>query len=292
MLNFLYTTDLHGKISSYETILRVALAKNLSLIHLGADFLPKGSNILDIQKDFIKKYLSTFYARCKSHGIEVLAFFGNDDIYTRKKYFKKFGTLLDEVPFLKEGYEFKAYPYVQDYPFGLKTACKWDSVGWQCPDAYIGAPVDFTEQGQIFPITDPVSYFANKGTIKDDLKKISANQKTVIAIHQPPDGLDLDVCRPIISNKQNKHWTWASEKIRKVGSKAVHDWIKKRQPLLVLCGHIHENYAATNVWKAAVGKTTVIQPGQCFWIEDKTRYVLITLEENSVNAELFEEPDA
>lgn len=245
--------------------------------------------MLDLQKDFIKKYLTNFYTRCKNQGIEVLAFFGNDDLYTRKKYFRKIGTLLDEVPILKEGYEFRAYPYVQDYPFGLKTACKWDFIGWQCPDAYISNPVDFTEQGQIYNITDPVSYFAGKGSINDDLKKITASQKTVMAIHQPPDELSLDVCRPTIS--RGEYWTWASEKIRKVGSKAVHDWIKKQQPLLVLCGHIHENYAATKVWKAVVGKSTVIQPGQCFWVEKKTRYVLISLDENTVNAELFEKPD-
>lgn len=110
-----------------------------------------------------------------------------------------------------------------------------------------------------------------------------------MAIHQPPDNLDLDVCRPIICN--NKYWIWASGKTRKVGSKAVHDWIKKQQPLLVLCGHIHENYAATKVWKVVVGKTTVIQPGQCFTVEEKTRYVSVFLDRDNVDAQLFEVPD-
>ena len=127
MLKFIYTTDLHGSIPMYETILDRALKENIKLIHLGADILPKGSGILEIQKKFVNGYLKSWYAKCLEKGIQVLAFFGNDDIYTRKKYFKKYGALLDETSVSIEGYEFKAYPYVQDYPFGLKTACKWDS---------------------------------------------------------------------------------------------------------------------------------------------------------------------
>jgi Icc-related predicted phosphoesterase len=265
-MNFLYTTDLHGNIPMYETILATALDKEIKLIHLGADLLPKGSNLLGIQKDFIKKYLTQFY--------------------TRKPYFRKIGSLLDEVPFYKEGFEFKAYPFVTDYKFGLKTACKWDSKDWRCPEEYIHKPIDFTEQGESFVIPNPEAYFASKGTIEEDLKDISVSPKTIMAIHQPPANLNLDVCRSVVQN--NKHWVWVSEKTRKVGSLAVFNWIKQEQPLLVLSGHIHENYHATKTWKKKLGNTIVIQPGQCFSVENRTRCVVIHISDREVDAVLLE----
>jgi Icc-related predicted phosphoesterase len=215
--------------------------------------------LLGIQKDFIKKYLSNFYSKCKEKDIEVMAFFGNDDLYTRKVHFRKIGSLLDETLFFKDGYEFKAYPYVQDYPFGLKTACKWDSDNWRCPDRYIHTPRDIDENGWI-EITDIDKYFYQKNTIENDLSNIHATPKTIMAIHQPPSGMGLDVC---ING-------------RKVGSKAVQNWIQKEQPLLVLTGHIHESPQVTGLWKGNIGKTLVIQPGPAI--------VDIKIDDTSINA--------
>lgn len=265
MLKLLYGTDFHGDISKYETILNFAIENDFKIIHLGADLLPKGSGILEVQKRFIKTYLKDFHKRCSENNIEILSFFGNDDIYSRKKYFKKYGSLLDEVPFQKEGYEFKAYPYVQDYPFGLKTACKLDYTGWKCPDPYIGTPVDLDINGGLKRIEDIEKYFNEKGTIEEDLKDIHASNKTIIAIHQPPYNLSLDVC---YGN-------------RRVGSKAVYDWIKREKPLLVLSGHIHESYEVTENWFAHIDKTLVIQPGQS---EDKTNFVVIKIVKNKIDA--------
>jgi Icc-related predicted phosphoesterase len=266
MPNFIYATDLHGDITKYDKVLEYAIELNVKLIHIGADILPKGSGILEIQKKFVNGYLKEFYKKAKEEGIQILAFFGNDDIYTRKKYFKNYGALLDEVPFQKDGYDFKAYGYVPDYKFGLKTACKWDSPGWRCPEPYLGAPVDFNDQGRVI-IEDIEGYFKNKGSIEDDLRYIPTNDKTIMAIHSPPAGVELDVC---LGGRQ-------------VGSKAVFEWIRLRQPKLVLCGHIHENYKVTRVWKTKIGNTTVIQPGQ----EDfRTTMVYVEVHDDKIVADL------
>jgi uncharacterized protein len=263
MSNFkwVYTTDLHGNETKYEAIFDFAVEHNISLIHIGSDILPKGSNLPEIQKAFINGYLKEFYQRCSDKNINILAFFGNDDVYILKKYFKKYATLLDEASFQKEGYDFRAYPYVQDYKFGLKTACKLDYPGWACPEPYNQDPVDFTEKGQRFVIADPQEYFNDKGTIEEDLKKIHATNKTIMAIHQPPWSLDLDVCRDG----------------RRVGSVSVFDWIQREQPLLVLCGHIHESPQISHVWKANIGKTLVIQPGQWATLVGLTTEIKTTL---------------
>lgn len=256
-MKFVYTTDLHGSIKKYQDVLRFAEEQEVDLIHLGADLLPKGSGILKTQKKFIKGFLKNFYIECHDKGIKVLGFFGNDDLYTRKKYFREYATLLDEVPYEKDGFKFTAYPYVPDYPFGLKSACKIDHTGWKMQGFYLTDPVDVSSEGFI-PINDVERYFAEKGTIEDDLKMFPGDSNTIAAIHCPPQGLGLDVCMDG----------------RRVGSKAVTEWIERVQPALVLCGHIHESFEVTDTWSGDIGRTRVIQPGQSSgW----TNIVLVTV---------------
>ncbi len=256
-MQFLYATDLHGDIFHYENVLKTAQENKINLIHLGADLLPKGSGILKKQKKFIKGYLKTFYQRCDDLGIKIIAFFGNDDIYTRKKYFKKYASLLDETPYYKDGFEFKAYGYVPDYPFGLKTACKIDFPGWERPPC-LSIPLDCGFHG-LEEIENVEKYFEDKGTIENDLKNIRVTNKTIMAIHCPPWSLGLDVCLDG----------------RRVGSKSVYDWISRKQPKMVLCGHIHESFYVSKIWKARIGETVVIQPGQ---FGNKTVITLIDTE--------------
>jgi Icc-related predicted phosphoesterase len=271
-LTFVYTTDLHGDVTKYEAVYNFAIEHDVKLIHLGADLLPKKSGMAQEQKKFVRVYLKDFYNRCFAKGITVLAFFGNDDLYTRKSYFKKYASLLDETSYNDSGYEFKAYQYVQDCPFGLKTACKLDFPGWKLSEPYLSDPVEYTDKGWEV-IKDVEKYFENKGTIEGDLHSINATNKTIMAIHQPPISLNLDVC---IGG-------------RRVGSKAVYDWIEKTQPKLVLCGHIHENHSVTGVWKANIGETVVIQPGQKI---GSTTVVMITLNDEDVESYLIDIPDS
>jgi Icc-related predicted phosphoesterase len=243
-VKFIYATDLHGDTRKYDAILKYAMSHDIKYIHIGADILPKGTGILKTQKRFVQGFLKDFYKRCEEEGIRVLAMFGNDDIYTRKKYFKKYGKLLDDKPELIEGYTFTGYPYVPDYPFGLVTACKYDYTGWE-PEPYFGRKVDVDDTGFV-DIPDPLTYFNYKGTIKEDLDNISADMSTVIAIHCPPCSLGMDIC---LNGK-------------KVGSKSIYEWIEKEQPRLVLSGHIHESRHMSGTWKAEIGASVVLQPGQ------------------------------
>lgn len=265
-MRFIYTTDLHGDIKKYNDVLKFAKDEDVKLIHLGADLLPKGSGILKAQKNFIKGFLKNFYIEAKADGIDVLAFFGNDDLYSRKKYFREYGSLLDEIPYKKDGFEFTAYGYVPDYPYGLKTACKRDSQDWAMQGFYISRPVDVGPSG-FFPIEDIDQYFKEKGTIEEDLEKFKADSKTIVAIHCPPAISGLDVCSDG----------------KRVGSKAVLNWIHDKQPLIVLCGHIHESYNISGQWCCNVGNAFVYQPGQ---LPDKTTMVFIEID-NSVESKLI-----
>ena len=268
MLKAVYGTDFHGDPQKFTDILDFAVEHKISLIHLGADLLPKGSNMLAEQKKFVNGFLKDYYQKTKNMGIDVIGSFGNDDIYTRKPYFRKYAALLDEVPYSRDGYEFTAYPFVSDYPFCLKTATKLDYEGWTCPDPYLGPPCDFDEQGY-FKIPDVKEYFRKKGTIEEDLKLIKATNKTIMAMHMPPAGVELDVCYGG----------------RRVGSKAIHDWIEREKSLrLCLCGHIHENFDVTGNWKAYIGNTMVVQPGQG---GSKTHIVYFEIDGQKIDAHLI-----
>jgi uncharacterized protein len=246
---FIYVTDLHGCIPKYENVLAFAIEHKVKLIHLGADLLPKGEGLLKRQKKFVKTYLKEFYTRCKSLGIDVLAFFGNDDVYTRKQYFREYATLLDEVPFLKDGWEFRAYGYVPIYPWPLRTACKLDYEGDDWDRTILTK--DAGPEG-LYVVQEPEVYFRDKGTIEDDLKTIKGHSKLIMAIHCPPIGVNLDVC----------------DNGRRAGSKSVLEWIEREQPLMTLHGHIHENYEMTKMWKCSINQTVVVQPGQRYETTD------------------------
>lgn len=95
-----------------------------------------------------------------------------------------------------------------------------------------------------------------------------ADDKTIMACHQPPYSMGLDVC---LNGSR-------------VGSKSVFDWIQKEQPLIFLSGHIHESYLMTGVWKFKLGKTLVIQPGQH---RKETIFVLVEINKEKVTSNLI-----
>jgi len=299
-MTFLYVTDLHGDVDKYNDILAYAIDKCINLIHIGADILPKGPDLLSIQKKFVNGFLKKFYERCAIANIKVLASFGNDDIYTRKSYFLKYGELLDQTPYVKEGFEFSAYNFVPDYPFSLKTACKLDSAGWIMNQPFFGKPKDVNETG-IYTIEDD-QYFAKKGTIEDDLCSFKADKNSIVAIHCPPTKLGLDVCINAVcseyGNLNPQHVFFCEKKLEhpcsecsglkkkhiEVGSMAIYNWIERNKPLLCLAGHIHESFLASGKWSGYIGRTLVVQPGQL----KATTFVIIEINGDDVQANRIE----
>jgi Icc-related predicted phosphoesterase len=84
--------------------------------------------------------------------------------------------------------------------------------------------------------------------IAADLRKLASKSdaaKTVFVFHTPPANTDLDVLY------SGSH----------AGSTAVLGFIKRKQPLLTLHGHIHESPEMSGNWKQKIGRTTCINPG-------------------------------
>jgi uncharacterized protein len=110
-------------------------------------------------------------------------------------------------------------------------------------------------------LPDWFAYARTVPTIADELAALPRpdnNCSSVYVIHMPPHRLGLDVC---MGGQQ-------------VGSKAVYEFLRETQPTLSLHGHIHESPGVSGKWKAMLGHTVCVQPGQ---MADFT-YVLADLE--------------
>lgn len=78
-----------------------------------------------------------------------------------------------------------------------------------------------------------------------ELSRLKNLRRTILLVHEPPFGI-LDKIKNKESTRYGQH----------MGDKVLARFIKSKQPLLCICGHMHENQG-----KVMVGKTLVINPG-------------------------------
>jgi len=93
--------------------------------------------------------------------------------------------------------------------------------------------------------------------LEETWKSISHFPHTFVVTHDPPYGTQLD-------RTSGKH----------VGSRAVLSFIKKHQPDILLCGHIHESKG-----KDYIGKTRAVNPGPF----GSGGYALVEYDNNTVD---------
>jgi hypothetical protein len=86
--------------------------------------------------------------------------------------------------------------------------------------------------------------------LNDAIEDLPTNTPTLLVSHQPPYGSKLDV----LSNGMH------------VGSKSVRAWIEQHQPLVCVCGHIHEAVGVDHI-----GNTILINPGP-LWVTNSYAY--------------------
>ena len=100
----------------------------------------------------------------------------------------------------------------------------------------------------------------------DVLKKLPLPddmQKTVYIMHMPPAGLRLGQLR---------------YQDLDIGSVDIYEFLKEKQPLLSLHGHIHESPdTEKGSWMNQIGTTTCIQPGQTEFGDSSMVYAEIDL---------------
>jgi Icc-related predicted phosphoesterase len=271
-MRLLYVTDLHGCEAKYSAALAAARRAGVAAVINGGDMLPHARN-LHSQGEFLTGFLDRHLAECASAGLAFLGLLGNDDLRIFDGLFSE--TLarhgacdLAQRRVTLGGFEFIGCNWVCDYPFRLKDRCRMDSRQYifqpqlgpgrlSRPDGWEGLP-DWPAYARALP------------TLRDELEKLPAPDdpsRAVYVIHMPPAGLGLDCCATG----------------QEVGSKAVREFLLARRPLVSLHGHIHESPAVSGVWRARLGPTLCIQPGQF----GKFAFVILDLETGA--AERIEE---
>lgn len=270
-MRFLYLTDAHGSQCAFNMLYSQLKdlgdeAQHVGVV-IGGDNLPKGSGIEKMQKKFLKGFLREFFQRINEITPYVYMMFGNDDLVSRLPLFER---LIDEglvknldtkgqvLPFFKDGWSYFGYPYVPEYPFGLKDWVRFDTVQDKITlnrPPQFSAPCRSGPEG-LRPINPPEHFLADLQalpSIEEDLSsvKLDCPERTIVFFHSPPFGIGDSVIRKVYPEEC-------------IGSKAIYAWIVEQVPELVLCGHIHED-----VFDGAVPKhgdsnqrrAYVIQPG-------------------------------
>jgi Icc-related predicted phosphoesterase len=235
MSTFVYASDLHGNIPSYEELFRL----QADAVVLGGDLLPHpagaGAQLFDIQREFARTYLAPKLAERPSFWL-----FGNDDWESLLPVLAGKGIELHRrsVPFL-DGYSIAGYSCVPVTPFGMKDFDRYDEEGWSPPAT--PRRCLFSEETRIRQGT--LEEVRARGTIARDLEelgRLSDPARTVYVMHSPPHGTSLDCLFDGTS----------------VGSRAIRAFIESRQPPITLHGHIHESPGIQRL-----GRTLSANPG-------------------------------
>lgn len=275
-MKIIFVTDLHGNEAKYRRVFEAAKKHKAAAVVNGGDMLTLDGDFHESQREFIYGFFDPYFADYDKAGIYHLGFLGNDDLAIHDTVFDKtcrkyrHAVNLAQRRFELNGFEFIGLNRVTDYPFRLKDRCRMDGPGYvfqvQFGSGLLSTPEGFKELG------DWPAYAANLPTMERELAALPKPNnagKAIYVIHMPPSGIGLDV----ISSGE------------KVGSAAVGGFIEKTAPLLTLHGHIHESPEKSGVWKAKIGNTVCVQPGQA---KTALTYVLIDLKDMAM--ERFVEP--
>lgn len=277
-MRILYTTDLHGSRAKYERVLEAARARRVDAVVNGGDMYPKDGP-LERQHEFVSGFLDRHFAECARAGMPLLCMPGNDDLAGFDPLFEETCAGHAGVTSIAGrrvelgGSEFIGMNRVVDCPFGLKDRCQMDSRSYRFREQ-ISPPVVSDGEWPAFRglkvLGDWYAEARSRPTLADELGRLvrpRTPERAVYVIHMPPAGLGLNVCHDGM----------------RVGSEAVRAFLLDAQPLLSLHGHIHESPRISGVWRAEVGRTVAVQPGQ----EGRLTYVVADLE--SMEIERFVE---
>jgi len=252
MATFLYVTDLHGNRWKYERTFALARELRAFLVVNGGDMLPHG-RMHDEQGRFLREFLDPHFALYQSAGIRYLGIPANDDLRALDPLFE---SVCAKHP-LVENIAGKRIPVgqhdiigmnlVTDFPFRLKDRARMDTKEFAFPPQFGGGIL--SRPGGWEEIPDWPAYARTLPTLEEELRALPEPRdrgRAAYVIHGPPAGLGLDVCRGGVAG----------------ASAATYRFLTERKPLLSLHGHIHESPEESGAWKATVGATTCIQPGQ------------------------------
>ena len=271
-MKILYVTDLHGDKRKYRKSLDIAVEKGISVIVNGGDMLPKlGERHLE-QPLFINEFLREYFSELQEHDITYLAMLGNDDLLSVDGLFDKlcgeFGNVYNIAgkKVCVGGYEFIGMNYILDHPFGCKDRVVTETR--YIPQRQLSPVVGISNEYGYDRIYNWLEYSRTKlphmCDILKNLPEPENPRQAVCVMHMPPAGLrlgqllyqDLDI-----------------------GSVDIYEFLKDKQPLLSLHGHIHEAPdTEKGKWINQILHTTCIQTGQTEFDDNDMVYAELDLQ--------------
>jgi Icc-related predicted phosphoesterase len=275
-MKILAVTDLHGSKLKYDRLYEIARQLNVDAVINSGDMLPKNGNLFD-QHHFIADDLDRHFSRFDAAGIHYICYLGNDDLRIWDRLFEQTCRRHPCVHNIAQrkmclaGTEFIGMNWVTDYPFRLKDRCRMDGPDYRF-QAQFGSGLLSTEEGWA-EVPDWESYARQLPTIGDELENLvrpDDMDNAIYVLHMPPDRLGLDHCM----NGST------------VGSSAIHEFIAAHQPKISFHGHIHESPEMSGRWKAELGRTVCVQPGQ---LEDE-ELTYVTVETETMDIDRCVEP--
>ncbi len=255
-MKVLYVTDLHGDENKYRKSLEIAVEKGISVIVNGGDMLPKlGERHLE-QPLFIRGFLRDYFSQLQEHNITYLAMLGNDDLLAVDGLFDKvcgeFGNVHDIAgkKVCIGRYEFVGMNHILDHPFGCKDRVITEA--HYIPQRQLSPVAGISNEYGYDRIYNWMEYSRTElpymCDILKNLPEPENSEQAVYVMHMPPAGLrlgqllyqDLDI-----------------------GSVDIYEFLKDKQPLLSLHGHIHEAPdTEKGKWINQIHHTVCIQTGQ------------------------------
>ncbi len=227
------------------------------MVFIGGDILPPANmnfSLSDISyRDFLHDYLIREFLKLKNalrdRYPQVYLIFGNDDyrieeasvleasqqdiwhyIHNRRQEYKD--------------YQIYGYSCIPPSPLMLKDWERYDISRFVDPGAM--SPEEGFRSVPVSP--DEARY----GTIAKDLELLVGADdlsRAVFLFHSPPYMTNLD--RAALDNKQIDHVPLDVH----LGSIAIQRFIREKQPLLTLHGHVHESARLTGSWHDRIDRT-------------------------------------
>jgi len=253
----LFTSDLHGRIHRYETLLSRIEEISPDCVFMGGDLFPSFMTSFEEENepdgDFILDYLREKFSNLRntlgSSYPDIFVIMGNDDPralepsvqeLTDQNLWRYIHNRKVEI----HNHQIFGYSYVPPTPFLLKDWERYDVSRFVDPGC-----ISPKEGHHSTPISEYELEFA---TIQKDLEALTEKQdlsKTIFLFHAPPYKSKLD--RAALDGKMIDHVPLDVH----VGSIAIARFIEGCQPLLTLHGHIHESVRLTNCWHDRSGRT-------------------------------------
>ena len=246
-----FVSDLHGKMSRYEALLKMIRKEKPDFVFMGGDLLPHTPHgqLSNGDDAFIHGFLLPKFKALKEKMDcaypEIFIIPGNDDQKLLFRQMEQGETddlwrSLHNKCIVIGKYRLYGYACVPPTPFINKD---WDRLDVS----------DEIESGCIAPsdgfFSLPPAHDPSRATIEADLKLLVNDDNLdfgVFLFHSPPFNTQLDLAAIHHDGRTT---------VVHAGSKAIRNFIEQNQPYITLHGHIHESAGISGQWKQLLGRT-------------------------------------